>query len=735
MAEFHAPYHFIPTTGKVGAGDTATTPWDALTVDTAGAVRHDHWPVGLKHGRVVCKLTLKTPTVVGGRQTRSAGAATVVEPYCIEGQPALPASSLRGMVGAVAEAISQSALRVLDDNEMSVRKEMSKAIAAIGLMVKADDASFQIIPFSTEPIRENGSRFELSRAGGQVFANRTWKNILPVYLDGYEVVHDTEGQKLHKVDGSFLAGATVSAYDSVKESQNNRKYWARLAAPDVPVTRPLNLAGDEERTVFKVKRDDRSAFLLGQRLAAGTRILTQEEYDVQTDKNGYSPGVLFVFGIDGREDNLPETKRHEYFIPWPTGLKDIKRIAVPGAVRKNFEKLSKLADPKGEGVLPYLPRGYVDARTPDNLARSNLKPGRLIRFATNGQGTEVTELSWSAIWRRLIEGTTHEFFGALSPDLLPWNRTRNALTPAESLFGVTEAGIPAGDPQGARNLASRLRFSDAVKAPGDAPKLLAPVPLKILASPKPPSPAMYFRGTQGASATRRNLTMSEHRPRGRKVYLHHSDTQVNAQFWKTAQPQQRAEQKLSVTPLAPHQNFWFHIDFDNLTDAELTLLLRSLDPSAAHMHRLGLGKPLGLGSVHLDIAGTFLIDRIARYRDFDPAGPRYHHVIAGNAEGAKELDRRYPKEANMLANTACHMASPDDHSLIDTETLSVVRTFGDKAKLKANTPVAYPYSGTQGPGNEQDGFKWFVRNERARTPQSLKPVTPGQTLPTLESDP
>lgn len=48
-------------------------------------------------------------------------------------------------------------------------------------------------------------------------------------------------------------------------------------------------------------------------------------------------------------------------------------------------------------------------------------------------------------------------------------------------------------------------------------------------------------------------------------------------------------------------------------------MVKSLRPSPEFRHRLGLGKPLGLGTVEVAIEGVFLIDRVARYTK-DPLG-------------------------------------------------------------------------------------------------------------------
>lgn len=74
---------------------------------------------------------------------------------------------------------------------------------------------------------------------------------------------------------------------------------------------------------------------------------------------------------------------------------------------------------------------------------------------------EVVELSYSSIWRKAIAGDLFSAFARSSGEnSLPWNKNRQALTPAEALFGVVED--QPDKQQGGRHLASRVRFDGCV---------------------------------------------------------------------------------------------------------------------------------------------------------------------------------------------------------------------------------------------------------------------------------
>jgi hypothetical protein len=248
---------------------------------------------------------------------------------------------------------------------------------------------------------------------------------------------------------------------------------------------------------------------------------------------------------------------------------------------------------------------------------------------------------------------------------------------------------------------------------------------------------MYFhprQGTQGQFVAKTDLANDHHLPNGRKVYLHHPENHINARLWESSSPNDRADQKVCCTPLNDDQNFYFHIDFDNLSKAELTLLLTSLRPSPEFRHRLGLGKPLGLGTVEVAIEGVFLIDRIARYGLDALNQPRYHTVCRKGPPQEIAWTERYPEEAarvRELQDEGKFTWPEPDTTLIDDETLKILQTVGDPGNLEERSPVQPPLLDGQDP--EHETFRWFQENERSVAPQALKPILANKKLPTLNT--
>ncbi len=369
-----------------------------------------------------------------------------------------------------------------------------------------------------------------------------------------------------------------------------------------------------------------------------------------------------------------------------------------------------------------------------------------------------------------LKTSMHDLFARIDPDMVPWIRRRDALprdalTPAELLFGVVEE-IPAeapghgggthghgSDPEDTegRNLAGRLRFHDA-RSHREIKVFASPHTLRVLNSPKLPCPSMYFhrRGERGRSYMDKDAFHDGAHdegilPNGRKVYLHHRQdpASITAQRWRTGpDADSRNERlKLRAQPMLNGQRLYFHVDFENLAPAELTLLEYALAPSPQFRHRVGLGRPLGLGSVVLAVEGVFLNDRGLRYGPdaFDTPESRYEawwrpaHSPT-NPDPQADWSALYPRE-KAIRDAQPNSAKPagkHDPSLIDTQTLDILKTVGDPDMQLKSCDVHTPMlPGQHDP--ERKTYEWFNENDE-RGGQVLPAVEPGKKLTPLCSD-
>ncbi len=136
-----------------------------------------------------------------------------------------------------------------------------------------------------------------------------------------------------------------------------------------------------------------------------------------------------------------------------------------------------------------------------------------------------------------------------------------------------------------------VSVSDALTASGRYSKH-APMYTKPLMGPKPRHKAFYLNDTQNHIA-------------GRKFYFH--SQQIRQDTRKTPYNQY-------ICPLNPDSQFTFTVDFHNIQDDELAVLLYALALEPTMRHKIGLAKPVGLGSVKIEIATIELIDYQQRYR-------------------------------------------------------------------------------------------------------------------------
>lgn len=720
--EFHHPYNFIPVTGKINNESTAKIPYDNI-YNGKSHIRHDLWQAGTHSGRLIARLRLETPTIVGGQHEKvEENGLTYVKHYQRDGKIAIPANSLRGMIGSVAETLSQSALRILENKQYSVRKPVEQGLSAIGLLKSSStsESGLAILPL-TIPIN-------LTDLWLKVFGKSTpvkYRLVAPVH--GYQ--HDRLANTVSKIPGSYLD--QHPDLPSFHEHDNPAYFYVKL-----------NKYAENQSL-----EDMQRKLLLGQEIDENS-ILTADEYKKlyknmsALERKSYVRGIFRILGIDGREAEMPPTKKREFFIPYPPSTVDSKiftpkPIPIPQQVINRFVILAKERhddDPK----FPFLPNGYA-----------NYQPaaGQLVFFdiQQNQENIEVSEMSFSAIWRKLLDHKSYDFFEKIEPNVLPWNIARENLTPAEYLFGVVEVIKDKKKREGykqARDLASRVRFHDAQAV--NEVQLEAESTLKILSSPKTPCPAMYFhpKGERGQLIKKPELSAERHHPNGRKVYLHHPKAEIEkhskTRYWETHDSnEQLLKQKMSCQPMRAGQDFYFHIDFDNLKTEELNLLIRSLHPDATFRHRLGLGKSLGLGTVQIEIEGLFLINRLERYslKGFHDA-TRYHQVYRGTSNTSETWKDLYPVEFKSLSPTAKNLTDSDFYqttTLIDTPTLKILQTVGNPANLRKDVPVMPPLLKEQTVA-EDETFKWFGANEHVNNPkpQALPAIQAGAYLPVLK---
>lgn len=178
---------------------------------------------------------------------------------------------------------------------------------------------------------------------------------------------------------------------------------------------------------------------------------------------------------------------------------------------------------------------------------------------------------------------------------------------------------------GTVNIAGKVFFEDFEPTnPGIKYELDIEKHPRILSSPKPTTYQHYLEQPNGIRTnqnSQHDWSTQDARIRGFKQYWHRKtsskpndpDTWIEAGEITNSHPN-------PINPVSVGSTFGGRIRFENLTEQELGALLFVLDLPEGCAHKLGMGKPLGLGSVKIAPKLT-LIDRQKRYAAlFDEKG-------------------------------------------------------------------------------------------------------------------
>lgn len=364
---------------------------------------------------------------------------------------------------------------------------------------------------------------------------------------------------------------------------------------------------------------------------------------------GFNPGVLVLTGH--APGHAPGNHMAFVFLPKP----DSERIPVPndGGNDPNEALFDRFHDDDQitkwqEGAFPKgQPEGAKRARN------GGLRDGEPLFFLREGE--------------RLV------FFGRAQLFRLPYRRRPLDLVPpelrrpqdidyAEAIFGFVGEGKATdrrrGEGEEGRAYAGRVSVTDALLEPGQSEIWLSPDPVVpyILASPKPTAIQHYL--TQQDPDNAKNLCHYDSPSpdqtviRGHKLYWHRGEVTLE-DIQETRRLEEKDTQHTRMRPVKPGVRFRFRVYFENLSDAELGALCWVLQPRGEagkeYRHKLGMGKPLGMGAVKLQ-PRLHLIDRRRRYSSLF-AGPGWSTGEGGveDLTDAAVLERRVrPFEEHVL---------------------------------------------------------------------------------------
>lgn len=243
--------------------------------------------------------------------------------------------------------------------------------------------------------------------------------------------------------------------------------------------------------------------------------------------------------------------------------------------------------------------GHMLADFPTDYQGRPLVRGTALRGALRSV-TEAASRSCLALFDGHYEHWTVDYRSRL-PGVYRHCESGEHLCPACRLFGTTGSV--------AASYAGAVAVSDAVGETGDV-TLVEHVTVSAIQSPKPHHQAFYLTPNGDLA--------------GRKFYFHQPNGPVATI--------ERSRFTRTVQPIAAGSTLAFTISYRNLSDDDLHLLLYSVLLETGLGHKLGMGKPVGLGSVSLDIqsARNSSAQEMALGRSSELTGEALREWIAGH---------------------------------------------------------------------------------------------------------
>lgn len=723
--EFHNPYTFIPALVRPQAV-TGTGPFGLGDCSPAG---HDILLDGMWTGRIGVILKTQTPLLLldSAEATENEDGHKTYQPLLRNGKPYLPPTSVKGMLRTAYEAATNSRFGVFAGHEQSLGYRPAPRAHLVPARVGPDGRAVDLL-LGTSPLGNRG--------GGNGVLHAAW---LPQYCN-HPLLYPDGSQPTHKDEVRMHLRLIQhhrwkpGRHGNAGQHRPDFRYWRVMAIARKGESLPRAPGASSARRVPGRSYHEQ---------------LTQTRDDVD--------GVVFI-----TYQNFPR-KRHERVFFGTT-----RNIRVDERVFTAYETL--VADYRAARREDDIHRrpyqgGYARpeqwiAPEPGKTAwsphlhddsRSKLNPSDLCYAELDTQDRNVIGLYPVLIPRKLHVAAPHDL---LDRSLRPAER-REDLSPADRVFGWV-------NPSGHGAYRGQIRVGP-VNAECARVETFGPqgFPLAILAQPKPQHGRFYLAaGKPDRLRPLPNTTSKDgwyvrgQTLRGRKAYPHHAGLPDG--YWRdpnadrTQQPEdgryqeyrrphqqtgdgdlvdgtrfaidpateKRDNQNRSITGwIAPCSTFRFTLEARNLSDIELGALLWVLSLPDKHYHRLGLGKPLGFGSVQVEVDPATTLLRTGEdwrnyYASFSEELPGTNPELQDLVSRFEEASRAWPGQPHLEAFLAATRGDP-------------------------RTPVHYPRVRPAGlsktvpvpPDPCGKAYAWFVENEREDQ------VTRKESLPEAGGDP
>ena len=167
-------------------------------------------------------------------------------------------------------------------------------------------------------------------------------------------------------------------------------------------------------------------------------------------------------------------------------------------------------------------------------------------------------------------------------------------------------------------LSGRVFFEDAKNYKPEMIDNGNPVTLKAFGEPHPTLTTFYLDNIEKNYNENKGVSI-----RGRKFYWHHKEKigkpfleyRKSVEMSKDKNGQNKFAYNSSLELMDINNEFEFNVNFENLTDEELGVLIYAIELEDGLLHKIGKGKAFGFGSCKIEIK-EFLLENKDKYKDF-----------------------------------------------------------------------------------------------------------------------
>jgi len=585
-----APYNFVPLPNAVLEVENG--------IEVNGQkqklwLQHDQFTPGTHSGWVDVELETLTPLFIRGAVRQANGwwdacdARTRPDPYCNEdGTPAIPGSSWRGMIRALVEILSFSKIKPVTGQRPFFR---DLANSRIGYVYRAQfvrdlgtlTTGFHVV--TGAPVTKKAAGYESTACAGTIHVHGSKRVIRQcdyARVDHAVILGCFGGTAIHtgrpKVPRSDLQGAVVD----VTCDSAPRDYHFPQPKPAKP----------------------------GQKARHPDLYLRFRKVTALKKGSHGSRDRLIVTG--------PMRNKHLEFVFLTSST--LREVSIPDEVWDRFHDDDQITQWQEKAYPSRGRHGAPGVLQTDDPVFFLCDPAS--KSPTNPDG--LVFLGRAQLFRLPYDRSP--------AGLVPGHLSQAALDLAEAMFGRVE---------GEDAIKGRVFFEDAAAIQGGPPWLHDVLVPSILSAPKVTTFQHYLTQDGSGRADQLNTYINGDATtiRGHKLYWHRWGTDHGLD--QVRHPDARSivnkleeyKQHTRIRPVRERVVFRGRVRFDNLSQLELGALLAALQlrPDAEHepaelayAHRLGMGKPLGLGSVRVKKLHLTTIDRLDRYSGWAADGAR-----------------------------------------------------------------------------------------------------------------